>query len=110
MILEDPTPATLDNLEGTIARRDAKHNIKLALLVTTENEMKIIGHIEPNLAEAWNVVASERTFTARSLADRLNLAISTASTRLLKLYKNRLLARDEEVTSSGRQHIYQVPA
>ncbi len=105
IILMDPSAATVDNLEGTIARRKAK----VALLIKEEEHLKVTGHIEPNLAEAWDLVLSEGELTARSLSERLNLQINTASTRLHKLYKARLLTRHEEIISSGRQHVYEIP-
>jgi len=105
MVLEEPSPATIDNLEGTIARRKAK----VALLIRKEGQMRLIGHVEPNLMEAWQLVCERSELTARELADLLGLEINTASMRLHKLYDARLLARREEITSGGRQHIYMLP-
>lgn len=106
LVLEEPSRATLDNLEGAIARR----RVKVALLVKHGGLVQVVGQWEPNLAQAWELVQRAGSLTARALADRLELEINTASTRLNKLYKARLLARQEEVTSTGRQHIYQIPA
>jgi len=106
LILGQPSPATVDNLEGTIARRRAK----VALPVRKDGKMELVGHVEPNLAEAWELAQQVEALSARGLADRLGLEINTASMRLHKLYHARLLARREEITPSGRQHIYQVPA
>jgi len=105
MVLEEPSPATIDNLEGTIARRKAK----VALLIRREGQMRLIGHVEPNLMEAWQLVCEQTSLTARELADQIGLEINTASTRLRKLYDARLLARREEITFEGRQHIYMLP-
>jgi predicted transcriptional regulator len=105
LILAEPSPATIDNLEGTIARRRAK----VALLILKEGQLRLIGHVEPNLVEAWLFVHERSELTARELADQLGLEINTASTRLRKLYDARLLARHEEITHGGRQHIYALP-
>ena len=105
MVLAEPSPATIDNLEGTIARRKAK----VALLIRKEGQMRLIGHVEPNLMEAWQLVCERSELTARELADQLGLEINTASMRLHKLYDARLLARREEITPGGRQHIYRLP-
>ena len=105
MVLAEPSPATIDNLEGTIARRRAK----VALLIRKEGQMRLIGHVEPNLIEAWQLVYERSELTARELADQLGLEINTASMRLRKLYDARLLARREEITPGGRQHIYMLP-
>lgn len=106
LILEAPSSATLDNIEGTIARRKAK----VALMTRDEDTMQLVGHIEPNLQETWELIREKGAFTARELADTLNLEINTASMRLRKLYDAHLLTRREEVTSSGRQHVYVLPA
>jgi hypothetical protein len=106
LVLRQPSAATIDNLEGTVARRASK----VTILISTANGMHFIGHVQPNLVEAWNMVVREGSLTARSLADQLELAINTASMRLIKLYKSRLLSRYEEITQGGRQHIYQIPA
>jgi hypothetical protein len=116
LVLDNPGSATIDNLEGTIARR----KVKVALLVRENGSLQIIGGIdsdlpqgrepiERNLLEAWKIVRERDMVTARELADQLNLEISAASMRLHKLHDLRLLARDEEVTSSGRQHVYRLP-
>ncbi len=107
IILSHPTSATIDNLEGTIARR----GVKIALIVADNHRLRIVGQIEPNLSEAWMIALEEgRPLTARHLADRLGLEINTASMRLSKLYRARLLRRHEDVTPTGRQYVYTVPS
>ena len=106
LILHEPSPATVENMEGTIARRKAK----VAILVKRDGQLGLIGEVEPNLLDAWRRVSSAGTLTARQLADELGLEINTASMRLHKLYRLRLVAREEEVSASGRQHIYRVPS
>jgi hypothetical protein len=105
LIVRDPSPETLDNLEGTIARRKER----IALLVHESGATRVLGHIERNLAETWAIVSARGTLTARVLADRLDIEIQAASTRLHRLYQARLLARREDVTTAGRQHIYSIP-
>ncbi len=82
---------------------------KVALLIRKEDQMRLIGHVEPNLMEAWQLVYEKSELTARELADQRGLEINTASMRLRKLYDARLLARREEITPDGRQHIYMLP-
>jgi DNA-binding transcriptional ArsR family regulator len=106
LILEQPSPATIDNLEGTIARR----RVKVALLIRDGSEMRLIGHVEPNLHLTWQLISERGELTARDLANDFGLEINTASMRLHKLYEAKLIARHEEVTSSGRQHIYILPS
>ncbi len=106
LVLERPSPATLDNIEATIAWRRAK----VALPVREGQQTRIIGHLEPNLGETWRLALEVGVLTARDLADRLGLEIGAASMRLRKLYDTRLLTRREEITSGGRQHVYHFPA
>jgi hypothetical protein len=106
LLLQGPSPATVDNLEGALARRREK----IALVAYQTNQVRIIGHLEPNLDEAWTLTCREREVTARRLADLLGLQINTASMRLHKLYRARLLARREEISPTGRQHVYAMPA
>jgi len=106
LVLEQPSPATIDNLEGAIARRKAK----VALLICEGDVMRLLGHVERNLVEAWQFACEKAELTARELADHLGLEINTASMRLRKLYDARLLKRREEITTDGRQHIYMLPS
>lgn len=105
LLLREPSAATVENIEGTLARRRSK----VALLVRRRGGTEIVGEIEPNLADALQRTQQAGTLTARNLADELQLEINTASMRLHKLHKLHLLARDEEVSSAGRQHIYRLP-
>lgn len=105
LILQDPSPEVVDNLEGALARRRSK----VAFLMLQGTGRRIIGHIEPNLAETWRLALELAELTARELADRLNLEINTASMRLRKLHDARLLSRREVITQDGRQHVYRLP-
>ncbi len=105
LILQQPSEATVENIEGTILRRKEK----VTFLARRKNDQELIGHLESNLAEAWNLALRDGELTARSLADMLRLQINTASMRLHKLHKARLLVRREELTPMGRQHVYAVP-
>lgn len=112
LVLQDPTEEVVDNLDGAIARRRSREGssrTRVAFLVRWGRALDIVGHIEPNLGEAWRLALDLPELTARDLADRLDLEINTASMRLRKLYDARLLARHEEITPGGRQHIYRLP-
>lgn len=105
LMLERVSPATLDNIEATIAWRRAK----VALPVREGKHVRVAGHIEPNLLEVWALAIAAGTLTARELANHLQLEINTASMRLRKLYDARLLNRKEDISVNGRQHVYQPP-
>ncbi len=106
LILDQASSDVVENLEGTIARRKAR----VALLIREDGQLLVKGSLEPNLLEAWQLAGSLVTISARDVADRLGLEISTASMRLRKLYDARLLARQEQISSAGRHHIYTLPA
>lgn len=106
LMLLSPTPATIDNLEGTIARR----KLKLAILVRQDDVLRPVGHLEPNLLDTWLRVQAQGSLTTRELTDTLGLEINTASMRLYKLFVARLLCRQEEVTEEGRQYLYLIPS
>ena len=104
-VLANANPTIIENLEGALARR----RIKAPLLTVRPDPIRLIGHLERNLHEAWTLVAQERVARARELADLLGIEIGAAGMRLLKLSAARVLARCEEVTPAGRQHVYAVP-
>jgi hypothetical protein len=108
LVLDRPSESTLFNLESAIMRRPEAN---LALLARDGKRTHVITRsMPPNLAQAWALALQERRLTARFVADRLKLEINAASTRLHKLHAARLLARREEVSPAGRQHIYSVPS
>ncbi len=106
LVLKDPSPDVVDNLDAAIARR----RVKVAFPIVDGASFTTVGHVEPNLVEAWRLALGTAGFTARDLADQLGLEINTASMRLRKLFDARLLARREEVTPAGREYVYAFPA
>ena len=108
LILAEPNEDTLVSLEGTFERR-LHRSLKLAVVLRCGDEYRLFGPVEPNLREAWQLVAERGTLTTRELADKLALEINTASMRLLKLHGLRLLARREEVSAAGHQYLYTLP-
>jgi hypothetical protein len=108
LILAEQNDDTLVSLEGTFERR-LYRSLKLAVVLCRDGECGLFGPVEQNLQETWRLVEERGTLTARELADRLGLEINTASMRLLKLHGLGLLARREEVSAAGRQHIYTLP-
>jgi STAS-like domain of unknown function (DUF4325)/Winged helix-turn-helix DNA-binding len=70
--------------------------------------LQVVGHMEPNLEEVFELLKEHKELSARDLADQLNLEINTASTRLKKLHDLGATMRREEVIDRGRQHIYRL--
>jgi len=104
LFLTNATPSTEENIDMTILG----HGLKLALLsADSAGNRRILGRLEPNLKETLTLINQQGTLTARELADlNVGMAINTASNRLKKLYNLHLIHRMEEITETGRQHVY----
>ena len=65
-----------------------------------------IGHLEPSLNETLEIIAQRGHLTAPELADLKKLIVNSASNRLKRLYDQRLVRREHEVSEKGLQYIY----
>lgn len=104
LVVTNTNVSTEENINLTILG----YGLKLGLLVlngTTPRRM--LGQIEPNLEQTLTIVHQNEVITARELADLAEVAINTASNRLKKLFDLHLVQRLEEITETGRQHVYQ---
>lgn len=109
LVLDRTSDAVLENVRAALAWRHDAEKRKVALFYKCHGRLDILGHVEANLRQAWDLARDAGELTARALADRLGLEINTAGTRLLKLHAARLLSRREEISAAGRQHVYTVP-
>jgi hypothetical protein len=109
LVLDGANDEVVANIRAALAQRHEAEKRKLALVYRRHGRYDLVGHIEANLREAWDLVRGRGELTARALADHLGLEINTAGTRLLKLHAARLLARREEISAAGRQHVYTIP-
>ncbi len=87
MALASPSDDTLDNIEGALTRKGLKFPFPT---IGLENEIKLIGALEPNLRETFELLMRTRKLTARDLADKLHISIYNASNRLRRLHDIRL--------------------
>ena len=69
-------------------------------------KLEQIGHLEPSLQETLDIVHAHGKLTAPQLADMVGLAINSASNRLKRLYDQRLVRREYEISERGLQYIY----
>ncbi|OLN21991.1 hypothetical protein BTO30_11700 [Domibacillus antri] len=80
---------------------------KLTMLEIEQDEIQIRGHLPEYLSEILErIIHNEEKLTARQIADETGTKISTASSKLLTLWKQGLLDREEEVTEEGKKYIY----
>jgi hypothetical protein len=102
VILHGLTPTHEENIAVALERK------KLAVLVSRpDGAWRLLGTLNPYLNEALQFVMAQRDITARDLADKTDVEISLASTKLLNLYKARLVQRSSErLPDGGRQFIY----
>jgi hypothetical protein len=107
LVLKGLNPSQEENISVALERK------KLAILITGPAGWRIIGSLNNYLAQTLNQVMNQRQLTLRELSDKEKIGMNTSGTRLLNLYKKRLVARGEgisrrkEDSHRGRQFIYQ---
>ena len=90
-----------ENIEVALERKD------LAVMVEMKDGKKIlIGSLNNYLQETLNFVSKKGKITANDLSAALKLPANTSGTRLLNLYKKRLVKRIEEIRDGGRVWVY----
>jgi len=102
VILQGLTPSQEENITVALERK------KLAALVSrTDGSWDLLGTLNPYLHEALQFVMARQEVTARALADETRVEISLASTKLLNLFKARLVQRASvRLPDGGRQYVY----
>ncbi len=104
LLLDGLTQDSIDNINAAIRLQ----RLKLAFLaILSGRDWKIVGHLENSLREVLNLISSRPSLTAPELADELDLALNNANNRLKRLYDQRLIRRDYEVSEKGLIYIYQ---
>jgi hypothetical protein len=97
----------LENISVALERK------RLAALVTGAEGWRIVGSLNNYLAHTLNTIMEKRHLTLRQLSEEEGIGMNTTGTRLLNLYKKRLVARGEGVLRTkedshrGRQFVYQ---
>lgn len=103
MLLQGLTEDSIKNVDAVISL----HGLKLSFLaVEPDGRWQQIGHLEPSLQETLGMVHAHGKLTAPQLADMVGLAINSASNRLKRLYDQRLVRREYEISERGLQYIY----
>ncbi len=107
LVLKNLNPSQAENIDVALERK------KLAVLTTGPEGWKIVGSLNNYLAHTLNRVMQRRQLTLRELSEEEGIEMNTSGTRLLNLYKKRLVVRIErprvkkEDSHRGRQYIYQ---
>ena len=91
-----------ENIEVALERKD------LAIMAGVRNGKKfLIGSLNNYLKETLNSIQKKDRITAKELSEAMKLEMNTSGTRLLNLYKKRLVKRMEEIRNGGRVWIYE---
>jgi hypothetical protein len=108
LVLKGLNPSQEENIGVALERK------KLAALTTGSGGWRIIGSLNNYLAQTLNQVMNTRQLTLKELSEKEKIGMNTSGTRLLNLYKKRLVLRMEganhsnrEATHRGRQFVYQ---
>jgi len=107
LVLKSLNPSQAENIGVALERK------KLAVLTTGPEGWRIIGSLNNYLIHTLNRVMKKRQLTLRQLSEEEGIGMNTSGTRLLNLYKKRLVVRLEgplmgkDESHRGRQYIYQ---
>jgi hypothetical protein len=108
LVLKGLNPSQEENIGVALERK------KLAVLTTGPGGWRIIGSLNNYLVQTLNRVMNTRRLTLKELSEKEKIGMNTSGTRLLNLYKKRLVLRIEGVNNSnrdathrGRQYVYQ---
>ncbi len=104
LVLKNLSPSQAENIDVALERK------KLAVLATGPDGWQIIGSLNNYLIHTLNRVMNKRQLTLRELSEEEGIEMNTSGTRLLNLYKKRLVVRVEGPMigkERGRQYIYQ---
>lgn len=101
-VLESLSPNQMENIEVALERK------KLAVLYSQEGgNWQVIGFLNNYLRKTLISVMDKGSLTLRELAREDGIGLNTGGTRLLNLYKKRLIWRSEEISKEGgRQFAY----
>lgn len=101
IVLTGLTENQKENIEVALERKD------LAVMAEMqEGEKILIGSLNNYLQETLNFVSKKGKITASDLSAALKLPANTSGTRLLNLYKKRLVKRIDEIRDGGRVWVY----
>ncbi len=106
LILKGLNASQLENISVALERK------RLAALVAEGEGWRIIGSLNNYLSQTLNTIMQKKQLTLRQLSEKEGIGMNTGGTRLLNLYKKRLVVREEgpsrkkEDSHRGRQFVY----
>jgi len=108
LVLKSLSPSQTENIGVALERK------KLAVLTIGPSGWQVVGSLNNYLVHTLHQVMKKRQLTLRELSEEEGIGMNTGGTRLLNLYKKRLVSRVEgiprmnrEASHRGRQYIYE---
>jgi hypothetical protein len=107
LVLKGLNPSQAENIHVALERK------RLAVLSTGTEGWRVIGSLNNYLVHTLKQVMKRRYLTLRQLSEAERIGMNTSGTRLLNLYKKRLVVREERPMAGkddlhrGRQFVYQ---
>jgi uncharacterized phage protein gp47/JayE len=91
-----------ENIEVAIERKD------LAVMAEMRVGSRVVlGNLNNYLKDTLDFIVKKKKVTSKELSDAKNVEANTSGTRLLNLYKKRLVKRIEETRSDGKVWAYE---
>ena len=92
-----------ENIEVAIERKD------LAIIAEMKDGSRcVLGNLNNYLKDTLDFIVKKKKATSKELSDAKKIEPNTSGTRLLNLYKKRLVKRIEEVRSDGKIWSYEI--
>lgn len=103
ILLRGMTPDSIENIEAAIHFQ----RLRLAFLsIRIDDDWDVVGPLETALSSTLGLVQANGELTAPELADKLNIAINTASNRLKRLFDLHLVRRQHTIGDTGLTYVY----
>lgn len=106
LVLKGLSPSQIENIHVALERK------RLAVLTTGPEGWQVTGSLNNYLVRTLNQVMKKKHLTLRQLSEVEKIRMNTSGTRLLNLYKKRLVVREGEPGKGkndlhrGRQFVY----
>ena len=92
-----------ENIEVAVERKD------LAVMAEMKDGSRaVLGNLNSYLKDTLDFIAKKKKATAKDLSDAKKIEANTSGTRLLNLWKKRLVKRVEESRSDGKVWAYEL--
>ncbi len=92
-----------ENIEVALERKD------LAVMAEMKNgDRLVLGNLNNYLKDTLDFIVKKKKVTSKELSDARKIEANTSGTRLLNLYKKRLVKRIEEVRTDGKIWVYEL--